>query len=95
MSQAQGRRERSGSRRVATRQVARVLGITAVALTMLTGVGGCGQKGPLFLPDQKLEEIKRKKDERDRRDAAKKSSALPVSPGALPGNRTRATTQVG
>lgn len=33
--------------------------------------GGCGQKGPLFLPEEKLEELERK------RDGAKTSSVSP------------------
>ena len=37
-------------------------------------LAGCGQKGPLFLPDEKLEELKERKEQREKK---KRSSALP------------------
>lgn len=36
----------------------------AFALLALLAGSGCGQKGPLFLPQDKLDEIERKRDER-------------------------------
>jgi predicted small lipoprotein YifL len=40
--------------------------------------GGCGQKGPLFLPEQKLEELERKREERQ---APRTSLQPPADPG--------------
>lgn len=42
---------------------------TAIGAALAAGLaalasGGCGQKGPLFLPEQKLEELERKREER-------------------------------
>ncbi len=37
-------------------------------------LAGCGQKGPLFLPEEKLEELKERKEKREKKE---RSSALP------------------
>lgn len=42
-------------------------------------LAGCGQKGPLFLPDEKLEELKKRKEQREDK---QKSSALPPAKSA-------------
>ena len=46
------------------------------ALVAVAGTSGCGQKGPLFWPQEKLEEIERKRDE-------KKPAKTSLLPGAL------------
>lgn len=44
-------------------------------LVCAAGLSGCGQKGPLFLPQDKLDEIKREREEREnRKDRAPSSS---------------------
>lgn len=50
----------------------------AVGLVLAALLAGCGQKGPLFLPEEKLDEIKREKEKRD----AQRSSR---APGAVRG----------
>ena len=49
--------------------------MTGVMLAV-AGVSGCGQKGPLFWPQDKLEEIERKRDEKK----PPKSGLLPDVP---------------
>ena len=58
----------------------RALGLIASGLAAGGLLGGCGQTGPLYLPDQRLEEIKRKKEERDKQGEPEKQSLL--EPGA-------------
>ena len=45
--------------------------------SMLVGtaalLAGCGQKGPLFLPEEKLEELKKRKEKREKKE---RSSAI-------------------
>ena len=59
--------------RRAARSLAKIACMTGVMLAV-AGVSGCGQKGPLFWPQDKLEEIERKRDEKK-----------PPKSGLLPG----------
>ena len=62
--------------------VSRIASLAVCAILCAAVLSACGQKGPLFLPDEKLEEIKRKKEEREQEED-KSSATQPASRIAL------------
>jgi predicted small lipoprotein YifL len=71
------------TRRFHTHTVSTVYRRTVIGAALAAGFaalasGGCGQKGPLFLPEQKLEELERKREERQ---APRTSLQPPADPG--------------
>lgn len=54
--------------RCIARSLAALVCLAALAGAALTS--GCGQKGPLYLPGEKLDELERRRDEREQRNPA-------------------------
>ena len=51
----------------------KAMGAALVAALAALASGGCGQKGPLFLPEEKLDELERKKRDKEQRKSSMRS----------------------
>lgn len=53
----------------------------AAALLAVGSVSGCGQKGPLYLPEDRLEDLERKRDEKEPVKTSMGTQLVPAATG--------------